>query len=127
MRQAIVILSTLTLSATAAMAQTSNEPANGVQLSQSECTSLWDKASAGSKTLTQAQAKPYISDFSAVNADNDGSIDQNEFMAACNKGLVHSSSASGASSGTSGKANPAEHAPTNRMDSVVPKMTPPEK
>lgn len=95
------------LGATSAAAQSTN-PANpsaagATKLSQSECTSLWQQAnSSGGAGLTQAQAAPYVSDFKAANPDGDTTIDQNEWMAACNKGLVRSSSSSGASSGTSG-------------------------
>jgi hypothetical protein len=73
-----------------------------MKLTQSECTSLWQKANGTAKGLTEAQAKPYVTDFKAANPDGDTTIDQNEWMAACNKGLVHSSSSSGASTGTSG-------------------------
>jgi hypothetical protein len=99
------------LGATSAAAQTAN-PANpssaagATKLSQSECTSLWQQAnSAGGAGLTQAQAAPYVSDFKAANPDGDTTINQNEWMAACNKGLVRSSSSSGASSGTSGSSS----------------------
>jgi hypothetical protein len=90
-----------------AVAQNAN-PANpssaaGVKLSQSECTNVWQRANpSGAAGLTQAQAAPYVSDFKAANPDGDTTIDQNEWMAACNKGLVKSSSSSGSSSGSSG-------------------------
>jgi hypothetical protein len=96
------------LGTTAAMAQTTS-PANpsaaagGTKLSHAECTSLWQQAnSSGAAGLTQAQAAPYVSDFKAANPDGDTTIDQNEWMTACNKGLVKSSTGSGASSGSSG-------------------------
>jgi hypothetical protein len=94
---------------TAAHAQTTTNPANpsaagsATKLSQAECTNLWQQANAsGAAGLSQSQAAPYVSDFKAANPDGDATIDQAEWMAACNKGLVRSSSASGASSGTSG-------------------------
>lgn len=85
-----------------AFAQTAPGKA-GMQLSQSECTSLWQQANPSKAAgLTEAQAKPFVSDFKAANPDGDTTIDQNEWLAACNKGLVKSSSSSGASTGTSG-------------------------
>ncbi len=77
-----------------------------MKLSQSECTNVWQQAGGGSsKGLTEAQAKSYVTDFKAANPDGDTTIDQNEFMTACNKGLVKSSSSTGSSSGTSGSSS----------------------
>lgn len=118
------------LFANVAFAQTATKsPDSATRLSQSECTNLWQQANpTNALGLTEAQSAPYISDFKAANPDGDTTIDQNEWLAACNKGLVKSSSSSGASTGTSGTApNPSEHAPTNRMDKMVPPMTPPSK
>lgn len=103
------------LLATSAIAQT-NSPSGATKLSQSECTSLWQQANkSGAAGLTKSQSAGYVSDFKAANPDGDTTIDQNEWMAACNKGLVHSSSSTGASSGSSGSdkahPNPADHAP----------------
>lgn len=88
------------LFATAAIA----EPA-GVKLSQSECTSLWQKANpSGAEGVTASQAAPYVSaaNFKAANPDGDTTLEQDEWMAACNNGLIKSSSATGSSSGASG-------------------------
>lgn len=104
----LAVVTAVSIGATAAAAQTSNStsPSSGagsVKLSQSECTSLWQQANrSGGSGLTQAQASQYVSDFKAANPDGDTTIDQNEWMTACNKGLVKSSSGSGASSGSSG-------------------------
>jgi hypothetical protein len=38
--------------------------------------------------LAQANAAPYIVNFAQVDTNNDGTIDKNEFVAACGKGLV---------------------------------------
>lgn len=129
-----VIVACLAIScgtATAAFAQSADSKAP-VKLSASECTNLWQQAGgSSSKGLSQSQSAAYVKDFKAANPDGDTTIDQNEWLAACNKGLIHNSSSSGASSGSSGsdssKPNPAEHAPTNRMDDQVPQMTPPAK
>lgn len=100
-------------------------------ISQSECTKLWQEANpSGADGLTKAQSAPYILDFKAANPDGDATIDVNEWNAACKKGLVTSASSSGASSGTTGEdvvPNPKEHAPTNRLDKMVPPMVPPGK
>lgn len=82
-------------------------------LSQSECSTLWQQANpSNAKGLTESQSAPYIANFKAVNRDGDTTIDVNEWNAACKKGLVKSTSSSGASSGDTGAApNAAEHAP----------------
>jgi hypothetical protein len=106
-----------------------NSPDSASRLSQSECTNLWQQANpTNAHGLTQSQVAPYLSDFQGANPDGDTTIELDEWMAACNKGLVKSSSSTGASSGSSGAApNPSEHAPTNRMDKMVPPMVPPSK
>ena len=96
------------LSSTMALAQSTNSadsPFSYVKLSQSECTNLWTQAKGSSTGLTATQAAPFVSDFKAANPDGDTTIDQNEWMAACNKGLVKSASSSGASTGTSGSSS----------------------
>jgi hypothetical protein len=102
-----------------------------MKLSASECTGLWQKATSNTaKDLTETQAKPYVTDFKAANTNGDMTIDQSEWMAACNKGLISNTASTGASSGTSGSAasdRAKEHPPTNRMDDAVPDMKPPKK
>ncbi|OYW53202.1 MAG: hypothetical protein B7Y80_19460 [Hyphomicrobium sp. 32-62-53] len=104
---ALTAIAAITFATSGAFAQTTSpanpSPAGGVKLSQSECTNVWQRANpSGAASLTQAQAAPYVSDFKAANPDGDNTIDQNEWMAACNKGLVRSSSGSGSSTGSSG-------------------------
>jgi hypothetical protein len=84
--------------------------AAGTQLSQAECDTLWSQANpAGAPAITESQAKHYVTDFKAANPDGDGSLDQNEFSAACKNGLVTGASSSGAASGEpSDKMAPAE-------------------
>jgi len=104
----------------------SSSSSTAVKMSQSECTSLWQKANGSTAGLTEAQAKPYISDFKAANPDGDATIDQSEFLAACNKGLVQNSASTGASSGTSGSSSgSSEHPPAKAMDKAVPDMKSP--
>ena len=72
-----------------AMAQTKS-PTSPTKLSQAQCTALWNKidtSKAGS--LSQTQARPYVSDFKAVDANSDGKLTQAEFTAGCDKGFVH--------------------------------------
>jgi len=79
------------------------------QLSQAECDSLWNQANpSGAASITQAQAQPYVTNFKAADPNGDGSLDQNEFSAACKAGLVKGTSSSGAASGETGKMAPAE-------------------
>ena len=65
-------------------------------MSRADCTAAWtkvDAAKAGSVTQTQAQG--VVTDFKAADANNDGKLTQVEFMAACDKGLVTASAATG--------------------------------
>ena len=92
--------------------------AAGTQLSQAECDSLWNQANpAGASAITESQAHQFVTDFKAANPDGDGSLDQNEFAAACKAGLVKSSASSGAASGETGeKMAPAEKvAPATKL------------
>lgn len=76
-----------------------NSP-NSMKLSRSDCSKLWQQANpSNAKGLTEAQSAPYVTNFKAANPDGDSTIDMNEWQAACNKGLVKSSSSSGSSTG----------------------------
>ena len=110
MKNALAVFAAISVLSTGALAQ--NTPSAGssgsepMKLSRNECMNLWQQAGGSSSSrLSEAQVKPYVTDFKAANPDGDTTIEQNEFMAACNKGLVKSSSASGASSGTSGSSS----------------------
>lgn len=84
----------------------------GVKVAQDQCQTLWSKANPAKKPkISAGQAQPFISDVKAANPDGDGTIEQNEFMAACDKGLIKSSavsgsSSTGSSSGAEGAAGP---------------------
>lgn len=96
----------LLLSTPVALAQTATK---GQQMTESQCLSVWNKANpSGAPTLSEAQAKGYVTNFKSADPDNDGSLDKSEFLAACGAGLVKSSSSTGAGTGTSGtgKATP---------------------
>lgn len=123
MKRAIVSVVCLALSSGLALAQDAPPPAGegsvkvgkqaGVKLSQAECDAAWAKANPGGKDkISAGQAGPYLADVMAANTNKDGSIDQSEFKAACDKGLMKGGSAStGSSSGTEGS-GPA-HAPAS--------------
>ncbi len=73
------------------------------KLSKADCQSLWGRAdSSGSGSLSSAQAQPYVTNFAKVDANADGKLSGAEFLAGCQKGLVHDSAGSGASEGASG-------------------------
>jgi len=104
----LAVISTALLCSVASISQAADttgtaSPNSNMQLTQSECSSLWQQAASGNASgLTESQASAYVTDFKAANPDGDTTIDQNEWMAACNKGLIKNSSSSGNSPGTSG-------------------------
>ena len=57
-------------------------------LTPDQCNAIWSKAVPSGDTLAQANAAPYIVNFSQVDTNNDGTIDKKEFDAACGKGMV---------------------------------------
>lgn len=93
-------------SMTAAMAQATKSPGQTqgqMQLTQSECESLWNQAdAAGAGALTQTQAQPYVTSFASVDANTDGRLSRTEFMQGCERGQVQRSATTGAGGGTTG-------------------------
>lgn len=87
-----------------AYAQTTPAPGPGgsaMKLSQAECQSLWNKLdSAKSGSVSATQTRPHITDFKAVDTNNDGKLSQTEFQAGCDRGQVHGSATTGPGSGT---------------------------
>jgi hypothetical protein len=72
-----------------------------MKMTQAECESMWNRAdSERSGSLSQTQAQSYITDFSAVDTNNDKNLSRSEFLAGCDKGLVHSSASMGGGTGT---------------------------
>jgi hypothetical protein len=122
---AAALCTNLALAQTSPAANESASPSTSMKLSQSECTNLWQQANPGNASgLTEAQSKSYVSDFKAANLDGDATIDQNEWMAACSKGLVKSSSSSGASTGVSGSsAKSSDRTPGNPAPDRTPGAT----
>jgi EF hand domain-containing protein len=87
----------LLLSAGIASAQSAitSGPPSAV-LTPDQCDEVWRKAVTKVDTRAQADAVPDIvnfaqvdTDFSQVDTNNDGTVDKEEFEAACGKGLVH--------------------------------------
>ena len=64
-----------------------------------QCNKVWSKAVTKSDTIAQAGAGAdvptfaQVDDFTQVDANNDGTVDKEEFAAACRKGLVHETGA----------------------------------
>jgi hypothetical protein len=105
----------LTAGSMAAVAQTSgttggttgsssgSASGSAMQLSQSECESLWNQAdSGGAGALSQTQAQNYVTNFSRVDANSDGRISRTEFMQGCSSGQVQRSATTGGGTGTTG-------------------------
>ena len=57
-------------------------------LSEDECRAVWNTA-AGRSDLSAQGAVPYIDDFTKVDTNADGKINNAEFKAGCAAGLVH--------------------------------------
>jgi len=89
-----------------AFAQTSAPKAPGapaMKMTQAECQSLWNRVDAGKTgSVSEAQAKTFVTDFKALDANNDGKLSQTEFQAGCDSGQVRSSATTGPGGGTNG-------------------------
>ena len=86
---------TTALLLTAGYASAQNTTTPSAPLTPDQCKQVWTTAVGKSETSTQAGAVPSIAsfaqvdDFAQVDTNGDGTIDQKEFEAACEKGLVH--------------------------------------
>ena len=78
----------LAVSYAAAQQNTMSAGRPSAVLTPDQCNAIWSKAVPSGDTLAQANAAPYIVNFSQVDTDNDGTIDKKEFDAACAKGMV---------------------------------------
>ena len=91
----------------------------GVKLAKAECEAAWKKANPSNKpTIGAGQAIPFVVDVKAANSNGDAGIDQIEFLAACDKGLMKDANAAstggastGAGAGTEGAGPAAAPAP----------------
>jgi hypothetical protein len=82
-----------------ALAQTTAPKIGTTKMSQADCTAAWTKLDASkSGSVSQSQAQGVVTDFKAADTNNDGKLTQTEFTAACNKGLVTASAATGSGS-----------------------------
>lgn len=94
----------------AVQAQTTTAPKPGtsaMKMTQAECQSLWNRVDASKGgSITQTQAQPYVTDFKALDTNNDGKLSQAEFQSGCDKGEVHSSATTGSGSGTGTSTTP---------------------
>jgi hypothetical protein len=97
MKLATLASMALLLSAGSAFAQaTPNSMSAGrpsAVLNADQCKAVWTMASPDGATLSKDKAVPYVVNFTMVDTDNDGTIDADEFMAACGKGMVQASHA----------------------------------
>jgi hypothetical protein len=87
----------------AAFAQTAPAPKSGapMKMTQAECLAIWNRLDAAkSGNVSEAQAKPYVTSFSAVDANHDGKLSQAEFQSGCDKGQVHDTATTGPGSGS---------------------------
>ena len=80
-----------------ALAQTTTTPKSStMKMSQADCTAAWTKLDASKAgSVSQTQAQGVVTDFKAADSNSDGKLTQAEFTAACDKGLVTASAASG--------------------------------
>jgi hypothetical protein len=75
--------------ASAALVLVTVWPAHAAKLNQADCSALWNSSQPKGSDLDEERAKPYVTDFKAVDTNSDGRISSDEFYAGCEKGLVH--------------------------------------
>lgn len=61
-------------------------------LGESDCQAIWSRAAAGEDRISYDKAATYVTDLQAADPDHDGYFDKIEFIDACRRGLVQSSS-----------------------------------
>ena len=66
-------------------AQAGNKPGSGMNMGK--CQVVWISLSPSGASITK-DLFPLVADFTAIDTDNDGSIDANEFMEGCEDGLI---------------------------------------
>jgi len=83
----------LTAGYASSQSATTSSPPSAV-LTPDQCNEVWSKAVTKGDTLGQANAAPgivnfaQVTNFGQVDTNNDGTVDKEEFEAACGKGLV---------------------------------------
>ena len=79
-----------------ALAQTTAPKSGAAKMSKADCTAAWTKLDASKAgSVSQSQAQGVVTNFKAADTNNDGKLTQTEFTAACDKGLVTASAATG--------------------------------
>jgi hypothetical protein len=58
-----------------------------------KCKAAWSMASPGGDTIAKGAVTPVVLDFTMVDSNKDGAIDQDEFNKACSAGLVKANEA----------------------------------
>lgn len=58
-----------------------------------KCNAAWSMASPGGDTIAKGAVTPVVLDFTMVDSNKDGAIDQDEFNKACSAGLVKANEA----------------------------------
>lgn len=96
-----VSAATLVLAFAGSSAVSAQTPSD-LKVSEAQCSTLWTQALEGSSGhLSVEKAKPYVNDFNKADQNGDKALSKAEWAAACEKGLVRSSS-DGASKGMRG-------------------------
>jgi hypothetical protein len=62
----------------------------GPVLDPARCTAVWSLTERNGDTLSESNARPFIVNFTMVDADGDGRITQDEFQKGCEGGWVKS-------------------------------------
>jgi hypothetical protein len=83
MKFAAFMCGTVLLSTGYALAADKGQP-----LDDATCKSKWTMVSPNGATISKDKVVPYIIDFTMVDTNKDGSVDSNEFAAACKAGWV---------------------------------------
>jgi hypothetical protein len=107
LKSALTASAILFLGVATASAQTSGTTSGTTgatqKMTQAECQSVWSKADASSAgSLTQAQAQPYVTNFTSADTNKDSKLSSAEFLAACQQGMVKDTATTGSGSGASG-------------------------
>ena len=90
LKASLISLFVLPLTATCLLAQTNTMTSGrpSAALTPDQCQQVWGQAVPSGDALPEASATPFIVNFKQADTDQDGSISQAEFNAACAKGLV---------------------------------------
>lgn len=103
MKRLCVLVAASAVAAGGAFAQTEKmqqQAMKGQKVSEAQCEGLWNQANPeGASSISFDKARNFITDVKAVNPDNDQTIERDEFLKACDRGLIKSGATLGAGSG----------------------------